>query len=309
MEYHSEREGEAVPREKQELDRRVHKGIEAAILGRVANGSFGATFPEYCIDGPVPIGTDEDLFRKSLQANVPATSRWPWEYGSDDVHSSWVLSSDIPSTRQVLETIEFCWRRIGKPIVVSYHDYGRHNHLRFDIQAGRDEFGEEIEDILRRNGIAYTLKEDGRIERLLPPEIDAAVTRSEFQTGDDELNRLLTTARTKFLHPDVERRREALEALWDAWERLKTTWPGSDKQAQAEAMLNEVAGVDSPTFREEMGKEATALNRIGNKLRIRHSETTQEILATSQHVDYLFQRMFSLIWMILHMQKKVGVEA
>lgn len=308
MEYFSEREGQTVERVNHDLDRRVHKGIEAVILGRVADGSFGATFPEFCLDGQVPVGTDEDLFRKSLRANIPATSRWPWEHGSDNALSSWVLSSDIPSTNQVLETIEFCWRRIGKPIVVGYHDYGRHNHLRFDVQAGRDEFREEIEDILRRNGVAYTLNGEGRIERLLPPEIAAAVSRSEFQTGDEELDRLLSAARTKIVDPDIHKRREALEALWDAWERLKTLGTGTDKKAQTKAMLDTAVGNKSPRFREALEKEALELTAIGNNLRIRHSETTQEILATSEHVDYLFQRLFSLIWMILRTQKMVGAE-
>jgi len=33
-------------------------------------------------------------------------------------------------------------------------------------------------------------------------------------------------------------RRESLEKLWDAWERLKTVEPGGDKKAQAKALLD-----------------------------------------------------------------------
>jgi hypothetical protein len=42
---------------------------------------------------------------------------------------------------------------------------------------------------------------------------------AQFRTGEEELDRLLEKARKKFLNPDVSTRREALEVLWDAWER------------------------------------------------------------------------------------------
>ena len=49
---------------------------------------------------------------------------------------------------------------------------------------------------------------------------------------------MLETARRKFLDPDEAIRREALEKLWDAFERIKTVGPGTDKAAKAEAMLD-----------------------------------------------------------------------
>ena len=303
VDYFSEREGHVAPRESEEIGHVARDGIASLIHARVEDGSFGASFPENCIENPVPIGTDEGRLRDSLRANVPATSHWPWANPTN-----WHEEDETPSTLQILDTIQFCWKRIGKPVVTFRHNYERHNHLRFDADEGRREFREEIEDILRRNGIAYTLTENGKIERLLPPEVDAAVTTSEFQTGDDELDLLLSTARTKVLDPKPEVRREALQDLWDAWERLITMWPGKDKKAQSKAMLADVAGANSPRFLEALEKEAKELTDLGNKLQIRHFGTDQEKLATSGHVDYLFQRLFSLIWMILRTQKIVGAE-
>ena len=249
------------------------------------------------------IGTDEDGFWYALSANVPRTSSWPrsCEYGGPGHENG-------PTTNQILDIIEFCWRHVAEPIEGRDHPYFGHVHLSFDRDSGRRDFREAVEDVFRRNGIAYRLTDSGRIERTLPPEFDTAMSHSEFHTTDDELDRLLDTARAKFLDPRPEVRREALEALWDAWERLKTMWPGSHKGVQAEAMLDKVAGTNSPLFREALENEAMELTSIGNKLRIRHSETTQEILATNEHVDYLFQRLFSLIWMILRTQKMVGAE-
>jgi hypothetical protein len=43
-----------------------------------------------------------------------------------------------------------------------------------------------------------------------------------FRTGDQTLDQLLETAREKFLNRSLDLRKEGLENLWDAWERLKT---------------------------------------------------------------------------------------
>ena len=114
-----------------------------------------------------------------------------------------------------------------------------------------------------------------------------------------ELDRLIDTAKCKFLNPHSQVRREALEAIWDGWERLKTLDGQGDKKSQAKAMLDKAAGSSSPKFRDALEREAMNLTLIGNSLRIRHSETSQEILAMSEHVDYLFYRMFSLVQLIL----------
>ena len=91
---------------------------------------------------------------------------------------------------------------------------------------------------------------------------------------------------------------KALEALWDAWERLKTL-DGPDKKVQITSILNRIADSSSPKFREALEGEAKELTRIGNNFQIRHSETNQERLFRSEHVDYLFHRLFAFILVIL----------
>ena len=109
---------------------------------------------------------------------------------------------------------------------------------------------------------------------------------------------MLAAARLKFLNPDPNVRREALEKLWDAWERIKTIESGADKKAQVKALLDKAA--TEPNFRALVEAEATALTAIGNNFLIRHSETNRIAIGTDAHVDYLFHRLFSLIWMILN---------
>jgi hypothetical protein len=55
---------------------------------------------------------------------------------------------------------------------------------------------------------------------------------------DETLDELLETAREKFLNRALNVRKQGLEKLWDAWERLKTIEPGKDKKAQATAILD-----------------------------------------------------------------------
>jgi hypothetical protein len=66
-------------------------------------------------------------------------------------------------------------------------------------------------------------------------------------------------------------RRESLEKLWDAWERLKTLEPGKDKKASTTALLDKVSS--EPMFRAYLEHEATRLTEIGNTFMIRHTES------------------------------------
>ena len=109
---------------------------------------------------------------------------------------------------------------------------------------------------------------------------------------------MLEAARQRFLSPKPDDRQDALEKLWDAFERLKTLELGANKRAQADALLDRVAAAGSG-FREALGREAAELTSIGNSFRIRHSETTQEALTSLDQFDYLFTRMFAFVRIIL----------
>lgn len=108
---------------------------------------------------------------------------------------------------------------------------------------------------------------------------------------------MLEDAREKFLNRNLKVRRESLERLWDAWERLKTLEPGKDKKAKVKALLDHVS--KEPTFRQVVEDEASALTGIGNNFMIRHTEVGKVAITTSRDVDYFFQRLFSLIHLLL----------
>ena len=206
--------------------------------------------------------------------------------------------ADPPPTLVILDLIEYCWNSIEKPI----RDKGHYWIEPDPVAEGQQEFRSVINRIFRRNGLAYELGTDGRIERVLTPVLQSALATTQSYSGDEGLDQMLERARQKFLDPDQGIRLEALKELWDAWERLKTLGSGRNKKEQTKSVLDETAGSDSPKFRDELEREASALTAIGNTFQIRHSETTQEPLAQSAHVDYLFHRLFALIQMIIRRQ-------
>ena len=302
MRYFSERESGEVLREAEEIGANAWRGILAKLRARSVDASFGAAYPAICPDGNYVVGTDEASFSDAIRAEIPELSVYDEQDYSG--HHQPILDTlseaggRLP-TLDILDLIEFCWKSVGKPREIGDHSYFMHSHLAFDRDTGREQFCDEIENIFRRNGVAYKLTEEGRVERLMSLEFQGILVESDFDTGDAELNRLLSTAQRKFLDPRPETRREALEALWDAWERVKTMDGHSDKKAGVQAILDTAAGATSPKFRQALDREAAELTGIGNSLRIRHSETSQEILATSEHVDYLFYRLYSLIQLVL----------
>lgn len=299
MRYFSERERGESLREESDIDHNAWRGVLEIVRGRVSDGSFGAKYPEECEDGYFVCGTSIPRFVDAMLAEIPNLAMHVGARGRSTLDQLGSLDNWFAiSTPDMLDLVEFCWRNVSKATVIDDHSFFRHSHLGFDETVGKDEFRNDIERIFRRNGIAYNLTQDGRIERIVPAVFGDALANSDFNTGETELDRLLTTAKTKFLDPRPVIRRESLDALWDAWERLKTL-DERKKKAGIEALLDATVGGRSTKFRDALEKEARELTRIGNAFLIRHSETDQERLESNEHVDYLFLRMFSLIHLII----------
>ena len=317
--YFSDREFGEQPRTAYEISPTVWEYIAWLVQERIDNGSFGQRFPEKCgdFDQIVCYGVNIPQFEVAIKGEIPALAKMEqdWKDSESDPmlgyrfsHSkriSQMSQVEQPPLTVVMDIIEFCWASVGKPEEYYYHSFFQHNHLRFDKSAGQSEFRDAVNLIFQRNELAFNLTEHGRVERLIPGPVGGALRGVLFQTGDTELDQLLETARCKILVPDENEHRDALEKLWDAWERLKTI-EHSDKAKGAAIMLDKAAGTSQPALRSLLEAEAKALTDAGNKLRIRHSETTQERLEAPEQVDYLFQRMYSLLHFVLNATGHLG---
>lgn len=283
--YFTDREYGARPAISETIDERVWGAVHALVEMRIGSGAFGFRFAEQCADGYGPCGCNRQAFAQFLQAEVPCLE-WPLQ------------RHKLPETPVVLDLLEFCAKAVGEPILGSYHSYHRHYHMTWDRAAGLASFVKDVNLLFQRNGIAFKIDAHGRAQRILPQPVAQALGWQMFDTGEAELDRLLEYARSRFLSPKLEDRRDATEKLWDAFERMKTLETGSDKRAQADALLDRAA-TPGTKMRDALADEAKALTSIGNSLRIRHSEVTQEVIDRSEQLDWLFVRMFGFVRLLL----------
>lgn len=277
-EYFSERENGPRPRVVEEISLTVWKGLHA-VINKWYNGNA------FCGMG---LGQDEQ-FINLLSAENPTLS--------------WPLNTDsIPSLFDILDLIEFCFKNVACTTRDHYDLYQQYQYSPPEREIGQDSFREDINKIFKRNGIIYELSGSGSIIRLAPEGLRELLQQTVFHTGDSDLDDLLNNARIKFLVPDLDSRKDSLEKLWDAWERLKTIEVGGKKNSIT-TLLKKVS--PEQNFYNRLDSEANELTEIGNKFRIRHHEIDKILIESSDQVDYLFYRMFSLIYLILKSTNRI----
>lgn len=287
----SERHGSMKPRISHELDDPCRAALLGLVEARIDEEWFGFSFPFNCQDGRGNAGTDTEKLKRML---IGYGVIWP---------ADWTHSMLVPTDEQVFDLLEFSYEKIAEPQAKGPHSYFAHSHYSYSQQEGRVKFAEEVNRLFERNGMAFELML-GEVTRLAPTGLQEALAQAVFKTGDKELDELLEDARRRFLNRDFKKRRESLEKLWDAWERLKTIEPGKDKRSQANSLLEKAS--DEPNFLSRLESEAKELSEIGNKFMIRHTETNTIPINTSNHVDYLFQRMFAMIHLLLRSSGRGG---
>lgn len=301
--YFSDRQNGPRARTEQVISPTVWAGLVATVHALINSGAFGLRFPERCPDGQATCGGDAVALAASVSAEIPGLA-WPLETASIDGEGYFAERQPFaPDTLLVLDFIEFVHASVAKPISGKYHDYFSHHHLTFDQEAGQEDFRMTVNRIFARNGVAFEMLPQGRIERVLPAVLGEELKRALFTTGDRTLDNMLEECRAKFSDRNPLVRREALERLWDAWERLKSLADPSDKKRSIKVILDAVAA--EPSLRSRLEVEAIELTAIGNSYLIRHSEVNQVAVIDVDHVDYLFHRLFAMIQLMLRKKGNV----
>jgi hypothetical protein len=301
--YFSDRENGPRARTEQVISPAVWAGLVATVQALINSGAFGLRFPERCPDGQAVCGCDTDALAASVIAEMPGLA-WPLETMCL-VEEGFLSQREpfAPDTLLILDFIEFIYASVAKPIPGKHHDFFSHHHLTFDQQLGQEEFRATVNRIFSRNGVAFEMLSTGRIVRVLPPVLGEDLKRTIFRTGDRTLDNMLEECRTKFSDRNPLVRREALERLWDGWERLKSLADPGDKKRSIKIILDATA--TEPSLRARLEGEATELNSIGNSHLIRHSEVNQVPVIDVDQVDYLFHRLFAMIQLVLRKKGSV----
>lgn len=295
--YFSDRENGPCARTEQVISPPLWAGLVATVQAFINSGAFGLRFPERCPDGQVICGGDAYALAASVTAEMPGLA-WPLETTADVGEGYFSERRPFaPDTLLILDFIEFVHASVAKAIPGGYHDYFHHHHLSFEQEAGQAEFRSTVNRMFARNGVAFEMLSTGRVVRLLPPVLGEDLKRTAFNTGDRTLDIMLEECRAKFSDRNPLLRREALERLWDAWERLKSLADPSDKRRSIKIILDAV--ISEPSLRARIEAEATELNSIGNSHLIRHSEVTQVAVIDVDHIDYLFHRLFAMVQLML----------
>lgn len=254
-------------------------GLSATFHRFVDRHYFAAEFPDQCPDDRGVSGTDRAGLRGLLVAHVPTIGGWPRE-------------DQQPGTLSAMDLVGFGWQHVQEPTVASHHDYFGHDHYTFDQVAGRERWRSEINRILQRNGVALRQEPDGRVVRIGTVAAGVLTSAPIPPTGDAQLDEKIATALRKYQDPDIVVRREALEALWDAFERIKTVVDPTNKKRSAEQLVDLM--VADPASREAIAAEFGVLTRLGNDFQIRHHEVAKHAVEPAI-IDLLFVRMLALV--------------
>lgn len=279
-EYYSDSVQGPRPRVEEQVSDVLWSAVLALLERSINTNLLAQDFPELCEDGGEPYSTDRLSVIQTLRAEIPSL---PWPPSE----------SHVPPTLSVLDLLEFLYQHASKATRGKHHGFFDHDHLRFDRKQGRRELREAANRLLARNGMAFELNVDGGIVRLAPPAIREQLQRELPATCDEDLDELLELAIVRFLDPDPRTRRDAIEKLWDAFERAKTIPSGQDKKARAQALI--AAATSSPEESKLIEEEMLTLTGIGNDFRIRHHEVDR-VQPPDELVDYLFARMYALLY-------------
>lgn len=303
MNFFSDRDGQIRPATYY-ISNDAWRGIVAAIEKQIRKDALSKAFPMLCPDGNGICGMDENLFRDNIRAIIPDQT-YPWNdievNNPFEADQEKIKLQNIKKQYAAIDTIEFVYNHLNDAIKDTkyYHSFFNHFELQFaDTSIAKEEFRNDINLIFNRNGIIFSLSNDGQIIRNLPKGIEEQIVIPDIK--ESTIKDMLSIAVSKFLNPRYEERRIGLEKLWDVFERIKTAYrPDLDKKDSAALLLEAIAN-GNEVFRKGLDEECKVLTKYGNDFQIRHFEADKIAITSSEILDYFFVRMMSMVQLLLY---------
>lgn len=169
--------------------------------------------------------------------------------------------------------------------------------LQYDLLLGDRHFAfqKAINKVLSDNHIPFQLTGRGMMEPYAAPALISPAEEKQIENiSEPHLKELVQRAVELHRLPEETSRKEAVEKIWDALERLKTYYAEEPKKDSVQQLIQNISG-GQEEIRALLDEEFQKLTKIGNTFFIRHSETDQIIPADIRHYDYFFNRCLSLI--------------
>lgn len=295
MSYYTERHGLRTPVERTEI---ITYEMYALIFDCCTRylENIAWKYPEECPDGNGCCGLDIEKLSIALKFEIPALFQNENGIVDKPQKGNYYRNDDVYDQYGLLDFIEFMFANVRNISNRFWHSYYRHYDISFDKLSGiAYSFEKDINNIFKKTGLLYSLSDSGMVERVsengvLSKEIESAVN----QVPEKGLKELLQEAILLYKTPGPQARKDSVEKIWDAFERLKTYYTTMDKRNSASKIVNDMAGGQND-FITLFNDEFITLTKIGNNYRIRHHETDKIDITDARHYDYLFNRCLSLI--------------
>jgi hypothetical protein len=206
----------------------------------------------------------------------------------------------------LLDLIEYIIQNCNDINKTYYHKYFYHYHFtKLETNDVATIFQNEINEIFEKAGLLYKINKkiinkyetNFIIERITTFDIiNTDIITNVSSVKEKGLRELLEEAVTIFKKPKPDEYKNAVEKLWDAFERLKTYYAKINKdKPNSITKIVKAMSCETPKFEKIFDDEFKALSDIGNELRIRHHETYIIDIIDSRYYDYFFNRCLSLI--------------
>ena len=185
-------------------------------------------YPAQCPDGQGCCGVDHEQFRSDLRYEILTLYR----DGAGCLAVPRVLHNVFDGDHQpeydqyaLLDLIEFFAENVRDVVVGGFHSYFGHHHL--TCQNSRNvcvQFCDEINRIFQKTGLLYHLNTNLQVERIvenspLTPTAESAIAAVSEPGTRELLQEAILLHRSPY-PTDI---RDAVEKLWDVYERLRLT--------------------------------------------------------------------------------------
>ena len=195
------------------------------------NGCCGLDFKKFSGDMEFEIPT---LFRREGRIDKPQSIQFPFDDEPiDDEFDQYAL----------IDLIEFVAQNIRDITQKRYHDFFRHNDLFFGgTNEIAEKFIEEINNTFQKAGLLYQLTTNLEVERIEETAILSEKIEKDIQAiKEPGLRELLIVAVQKHKSPYPDDQKDAVEKIWDAFERLKTYYIDKKKNESADQIISDMS--------------------------------------------------------------------
>lgn len=257
-------------------------------------------FPEECEDGCGVCGIDIWKLAKEIKYEIPDL----YIGDSGKISTPCVYHNIFSGENQVdeynqyalLDFVEFLWINMRDVNKNEYHSFFKHYHyIKKETRSIVGIFQDDINKIFKKLGLLYILNEKGKVERIVENDVVTnEVINSVLAVKEKGVRELLQEAVEKHQSHDPKEIRDAVDKIWDAFERLKTYYTNLDKMKSAEKIVEDISNGEKE-YIDFFNEEFRKLTKIGNEFRIRHHETDKIEITDLSYYDYFFNRCISLI--------------